>query len=675
MDQYVYKKIGDLPPVYQLTGEELLEVTVGGRSHRISASLLFSAGESAYQIAQRAGFQGTEQEWLESLVGAEGAAGEQGPQGVSGQDGKSAYEIAVEQGFQGDLQLWMQSLTGTQGPQGVAGVDGKSAYQQAVEAGYTGTQEEFLQTLVEPKSLAGGVFITDITPQNEHDNIGQRIKSDDGYCLQQCLSTSKFVRVHMTAITGFSSYVPRITVNGVDALVSARSDAPIFDATADIELGDPVSGFALVRAEHADGAFWETEVGLDSPPQIQSAVFASPYPSTQTELKQGDTMSVSVTTDVDVIAYEIANSGAFVAASGEFAHPGREHVIENLEIANRGIVSKLYGFQIRVKKSTGAWSQWYGSASSEQIELVTTARLCNLYPTIVVNSTTYPAGQEAIKNGEFAIIDHTVTDFDSIAYGSVELDVEQPDIYEQSKKAHYASGSYNAGTNNLTISARRHANGAVTTQTHLVRIASIEPVVAITTPAARLRSGGNAGTSIQRHVITLTASQALVQPPSLNAPEGAWVEPSWTPNAAKTVWTRRLAVHDDDAKGTFTFNSLSAVGLSGLTQSSIDSGSDYTLGGFVFRTLTVAGYPNREAAIGTQVTNVAKLRCTNLSKGVSGSLNFSYQPDTSSNIGKYTITGPSGVANPVGDIWYNADSPNATSNTGGTMQIEIEETV
>ncbi len=54
-------------------------------------------GESAYEIAVRNGFVGTEQEWLRSLVG------------------ESAYEIAVRNGFVGTEQEWLESLRGADG--------------------------------------------------------------------------------------------------------------------------------------------------------------------------------------------------------------------------------------------------------------------------------------------------------------------------------------------------------------------------------------------------------------------------------------------------------------------------------------------------------------------------------------------------------------------------------
>lgn len=44
-------------------------------------------GKSAYEIAVDNGFVGTEEEWLESLVGPQGPQGEPGPQGEQGPPG------------------------------------------------------------------------------------------------------------------------------------------------------------------------------------------------------------------------------------------------------------------------------------------------------------------------------------------------------------------------------------------------------------------------------------------------------------------------------------------------------------------------------------------------------------------------------------------------------------
>ena len=86
------------------------------------------AGESAYQIAVRNGFEGDEAAWLESLKGDKGADGAEGAKGENGKDGddgadgangKSAYELAVANGFTGTEAEWVASL------QGKDGVDGK----------------------------------------------------------------------------------------------------------------------------------------------------------------------------------------------------------------------------------------------------------------------------------------------------------------------------------------------------------------------------------------------------------------------------------------------------------------------------------------------------------------------------------------------------------------------
>lgn len=81
-------------------------------------------GESAYQIAQRHGFTGTEEEWLLSLQGEKGERGEKGEKGEEGESTvlESLYQEAVNNGFQGDIFDFVeQSLSGgNQSTQGVS---------------------------------------------------------------------------------------------------------------------------------------------------------------------------------------------------------------------------------------------------------------------------------------------------------------------------------------------------------------------------------------------------------------------------------------------------------------------------------------------------------------------------------------------------------------------------
>ncbi len=92
-----------------------------------------SSGLSAYDIAVENGFNGTKDDWLESLRGQDGIDGvdgtngidgNNGADGIDGQDGLSAYQIAVNNGYDGAENEWLESLKGIDGKNGK---DGRNA--------------------------------------------------------------------------------------------------------------------------------------------------------------------------------------------------------------------------------------------------------------------------------------------------------------------------------------------------------------------------------------------------------------------------------------------------------------------------------------------------------------------------------------------------------------------
>lgn len=104
-----------------------------------TADLKTAQGESAYDVAKKNGFKGTEAEWLKSLNGKAATitvgnvtSGETASVINSGtdsaavfdfvlpqpHDGKSAYEVAKNNGFEGTEAEWLQSLKGEKGDQG-----------------------------------------------------------------------------------------------------------------------------------------------------------------------------------------------------------------------------------------------------------------------------------------------------------------------------------------------------------------------------------------------------------------------------------------------------------------------------------------------------------------------------------------------------------------------------
>ena len=76
-------------------------------------------GLSAYELAVKYGYEGTVQEWLESL------------------NGKSAYEIAKENGYTGTEVEWTASLKAAAGKNGKDGIGVKTAArgQKAIKQG------------------------------------------------------------------------------------------------------------------------------------------------------------------------------------------------------------------------------------------------------------------------------------------------------------------------------------------------------------------------------------------------------------------------------------------------------------------------------------------------------------------------------------------------------------
>lgn len=127
-------------------------------------------GESAYAIAVRRGFVGSESQWLASLKGDKGEKGDTGEQGPAGKDGKDAvgksvYDLALENGFVGSEADFLESLkgqdgangkngtngkpgtNGTNGKDGKDGVNGLSAYEVAVKNGYNSSEVNWLASL------------------------------------------------------------------------------------------------------------------------------------------------------------------------------------------------------------------------------------------------------------------------------------------------------------------------------------------------------------------------------------------------------------------------------------------------------------------------------------------------------------------------------------------------
>jgi hypothetical protein len=439
-------------------------------------------------------------------------------------------------------------------------------------------------------SKSGAVFITDVVPQDTSENVGNKFFSSDNIVLKSCSSTTNLVRINVLAITGHTNYTPNIFINGsLVANLSPRTDAPLFSGFVDIDL----SNSNVVIANHEDGAQSSITIERDEPPEIQSANFINGYPGSQTELKENDKFDVVVNSDIDVTGVEIENYGAFKYSLFSNLSANTSHTISG-NIANRGNTTQSLGAKLRVKKITGAWSDYYLTESEGSLDGSNLVKLNNTKPTISISGISYPVNQNAIKFSENATITNSVNNFDSILYLSPnnEININSATVYETSKSVSYSSGTYNISNNNFRIIAIKDSNNATSMSNTVVNIANVAPTISlsITNNPTRLRSGGNDNTSAQNYTLNLISNQQLIISPNLSAPSGTFVSNF---SGSGQNWSRTLRIHDNDQKGSYNFGSLSALSLSRIEQNAINNGATYILGGFVSRNINLQAFSSQ----------------------------------------------------------------------------------
>lgn len=519
-------------------------------------------------------------------------------------------------------------------------------------------------------SQSGWIRITDASVDSP-DTITSKVWQDDpnNTVLQQFTTSGETVTLSLEC-----SY-PLVQVNGTPfTLEKTATDIYSGDVEATIPSGGGDLSVVAITGDNEFGSVDTSVSVLVAPPNITLCRFTGSYPGSQTELKEGDNFSLEVGADrnfdqVVVSDYEAGQSEVIAVATGVTATVA-------ITIADRGDSATPRPARIQVRDAvTGALSDALdtndGGGSTDGVHVVT----CNnLHPTVNIGTITYPMSQSALKGSETATVANTLSDYDTILYESPngDLTIGSPTVAANPKTVQRIAGDFNNSTINFRITANRAANDADTVEGAIVVIANTAPVLTVTTADARLRSGGNNGTSAQDHTITVTSDQPLASidmDPDSGGDRGAWTD-SFA--GGPTVWTRTLRVDETvpDEKGTFTWESISAIGLAGVEQTSISVGATYELGGFVSRDLTFAAFATT-TSLGTEVNDFSKLTATLFSA--------TNQTPSKQSIGTsppvtdgYTIDAVD--TNPTSLIWL--DTTAASTNSSGTAYIEgVEETV
>ncbi len=437
----------------------------------------------------------------------------------------------------------------------------------------------------------GGIYINDIVP-NGGGNVGAKVfkTGSNDNILESCSADDLNLRVYVVALIGASNLRPAVTVNGVsvgnwDHVAYETDNRVLFRGYADIVLVG-----AVVTATHEDGVTDSCLVALDARPVISAAEFVGLYPIgptgvVQTEVKDDDVFSVSVTADIDFDRIEFENSGALksdIITVAQGASATAEATIDAT-----GTTTQSLGGRVRVSTPSGSWGDWFS---------ITNTVDCNdTVPSVSFGLKTYPVGQEALKGSESATVVNTITGWsrfvDEITYSSPggQLSIQSDLTHESPKQVSRIAGSYNVSSNNFAIAVTRIANGAQGSGSTIVKIANVLPVIDVSiVGASRMRTGGNDGTPVQSYAILIESSQDLISTPVLS--NAVSDDNSFgTFSGSGDTWTATYQADDNNPVGAFSWHSLSATNLSGMIQTSISSGVNYEVGGFVSRTIAIQG--------------------------------------------------------------------------------------
>ena len=504
-------------------------------------------------------------------------------------------------------------------------------------------------------STSGEIYCTNVTPTSTGNIYNKSFI--DGLVLNGFTTTTQSITVFVTAISGNSRLKPIATVNSVAITNFSPTSSPdVWTGSIAITLDSS----NIITINHVDGAVYTLTATISQAPTITNIVFTGGYPSTQTELKSGDVFGLQITSNTNMSKIEVADYGASTYLMQSIS-PTTSTIIP-ITIANRGNTPTQYEAKVRIYDANNTVSDWSYTNTTGSIDGINVVTLNNISPVISITNLTYPNSQSALKSSETATFNLNITNYDSFNKTSSTGELSVASVAIGSTLVSCIGGTYNVSNPNITINATRLANASTSSQSINVKIVTVAPILTVTQPYARLRSG----VSTQNYSISFSSNQLLANAPSMSlaAGGGTW---NGSFSGSGSSWNRTLSVSDSDSKGTFQYTSVSATGLSGLTVNSISTGSSYVLGGFIRRTLTIAAWPNRSALIGTNVVDTSKLLASNLSTGASGSYNISYQASQTDGSGKYTIIN--------NNTFYNCDIQNAVSNTSGITQIEIEELV
>lgn len=445
-------------------------------------------------------------------------------------------------------------------------------------------------------SAIGYIFVTSVTNTGNIGNtqyIPNTVPSNT--VLTECTTDTIDVDIHFLAEpAGF--YSPTVSISGVACtnLAQYGDDRRLFEGSIPVTLTCAAGEYEDFILESSTGQSTAVRVNRGGAgPVIQSIVFGA-YPGTQTALKNNDHIGVTVTVTNDAASIWIEADKAsktlvnLTLGAEDSGGAGYRTATGTLTISS---VTPDSPVDAQAENDLGTRGDVFTSAN---------LNIDQVYPTITYNSTTYPAGQGALKDSETADVQVTVTNWtpgtDTITYSTPlsQISVPATTTYSQTKTVTRIAGDYNISSNNYSISATKVANAATSSASYNVKIANVAAQLTVVEPASRLRTrdtgysnvGLTTAAALAEHTITINSNQVLSAVPTLADPDadkGTWKNASFTNTGSMTSFTNSLRLPDDSIRGTHAWGSISATNLSGKTTTSITGDGNYVIGGFLPR--------------------------------------------------------------------------------------------
>lgn len=490
-----------------------------------------------------------------------------------------------------------------------------------------------------------------------------------------------------------------------------------------IEFEDPTAVYSLAAAAGTDGLYLQVihPAGGKSDPIVIKTKSLPAFgtvqftlPAGQTSVKSGDNLKVKVTAPAN---YQIAT----LEVSGEILYDktnnGKEQsvaIFNSTKDPSKFADSVEVAFNVTTKElSLDAGADLTVTLTDGTILYASTKELGNtqnynwvqvdnVYPTLSILSVAYPAGQTALKGSEKATLSYKAENIEKIVFTTpddqvstdkLEMTFASPDNQTFTKDVTRIGGEYNITTKNFVAKAMKVSNGSFVTVGQIVNIADKAAQLVLTvmkqaedgswaaTKENKFQSSPAAEAEQVFFRFDLDSDQQLTDAPTIALNGPGIVKGVGVGSLNNTHIEYQVRAEDSEARGAGDVDLTKSANLAGVpcvfkvddtTKLTLDK---YSLAGFVKRKLKVAAWPNRHVEIGVEVVDPTNLQCSNLSKGASGSLNFSYQLNTKNMENGFTLVDSADVFNPAGGYWYNCDQSNALSNTSGEMLIELEEAV